>query len=149
MKSHNPPTCENLIAALKQRLDIEVAEHKRQVARARKKGREDREEAKQLECTRIAPRAEANQVKQAKDSGAWLTAVPSHKNGTILSKEEFSDNTLIRNGFEPLNIPQFCGGFGAEFTTEHGLNCKVGRHKLTGSVRVLQSAGVGTINVGY
>ena len=33
--------CENLIAALKQRLDIDVAEHKRQVAHARKKGRED------------------------------------------------------------------------------------------------------------
>ena len=131
--------CENLIAALKQRLDIDVAEHKRQVARARKKGREDREEAEQLEVTRIlegAPRAEANRVKRAKESGAWLTAVPSHKNGTTLSKEEFSDNLRYRNGFEPLNIPQFCDGCGAEFTTEHGLNCKVGglvheRHDAT------------------
>ena len=83
-----------------------------------------------------APRAEANRVKRAKESGAWLTAVPSHKNGTTLSKEEFSDNLRYRNGFEPLNIPQFCDGCGAEFTTEKGLNCKVGglvheRHDTT------------------
>ena len=41
----------NLIAALKQQLDIDVTEHKRQVARACKKARSDREDPERAECT--------------------------------------------------------------------------------------------------
>ncbi len=51
----------------------------------------------------------------------------SHNNGTILSKEDFTDNVRYRNGFEPNNLSRYCDGYGAVITTEHGLHCKHGR----------------------
>ena len=121
--------CQLLISSLKQRLDIDVEAHKQQVARARNTAVADREAVEKAECNRQlseATRSEENRIKRAKESGCWLSCFPSPKYGTCLSKEEFVDNIRYRNGFAPTNLPEFCDGCGAPFTTEHGLNCKVG-----------------------
>ncbi len=52
--------------------------------------------------------------------------MPFYKNGTILLKEELIHNVRYRNGFEPNNLPRYCDGCSAMFTTKHGLNCKHG-----------------------
>ena len=127
-----------LISSLKLRLDVDVVQHKAQVARARNTAVADRETVEKAECNRQlenASRQEENRIKRAKESGAWLTCVPSTKMGTTLSRDEFVDNVRWRNGFAPTNLPETCDGCGERFTTEHGLNCKVGglvheRHEI-------------------
>jgi hypothetical protein len=127
-----------LISSLKQRLDVDVDRHKAQVARARNTAVADREAVEKAECNRQlenATRQEENRIKRAKESGAWLTCCPSTKMGTLLSRDEFVDNARWRNGFAPTNLPETCDGCGERFTTEHGLNCKVGglvheRHEI-------------------
>lgn len=63
---------------------------------------------------------------RAKELGTWLTAVPSQQNGTILSRDEFTDNLHYRFGFMPTNLPEYCDGCGDSFTAKHGLNSKKG-----------------------
>eukprot|EP00957_Ditylum_brightwellii_P156398 11903269-Ditylum_brightwellii.AAC.1 len=69
---------------------------------------------------------EENKTTGAMQSGAWLTAVPNHMNGTALSAEEFGDNLRLRYGIKPLHLPLRRDGCGAKFTTEHGLTCPKG-----------------------
>ena len=118
------------------------------MACARRKVRSDQENAGRLECAwiiKVAPRAEENQILRAKESGAWLTGLPSHKNGTILSKKDFTDNIRYRNRFKPNNLPWYCDGCGTVLTTEHGLNCKFGglvykRHDATANTWIYLGA---------
>ena len=131
--------CSELIRSLRHRIDIDTDAHKQQVGAARNAARAERESIERSECNRQiegADRLEENRMKRAKSSGSWLSTVPTHRNGTTLSAEEFTDNIRYRNGFEPTNLPQFCDGCGAQFSTEHGLNCKHGglvneRHDAT------------------
>ena len=120
---------EMLVNALRQGLDLDIEEHQRTVQQARKKAIKERVRKESEECDRQvenADKREENRIQRAKASGGWLTCVPTHLNGTVLSREEFTDNVRYRNGFEPTNLPEFCDGCGARFTTEHGLNCKKG-----------------------
>ena len=55
-----------------------------------------------------------------------MTVVPSIKNGTVLSKEEWEDNFRYRYGHQPINLTTHCNGCGERFSTEHGLNCNHG-----------------------
>jgi len=73
-----------------------------------------------------ANKVKENQILRLKEAEAWATAVPSIKNGTVLSKEEWDDNFRYRYGIQPLNLPTHCDGCGERFSTERGLNCKHG-----------------------
>lgn len=63
---------------------------------------------------------------RACQTGAWLTVMPSRYNGTELSLEEFRDNTRLRFGLVPLNLPCQCDGCEHSFNVDHALTCKQG-----------------------
>ncbi len=59
-------------------------------------------------------------------TGAWLSVIPNHFDGTELSREEFQDNLAICYGLRPRGLPERCNGCREPFTVEHGLSCKKG-----------------------
>ncbi len=59
-------------------------------------------------------------------TGAWLSVIPNHFNGTELSREEFQDNLTICYGLHPRGLPERCDGCREPFRVEHGLSCKKG-----------------------
>jgi hypothetical protein len=65
-------------------------------------------------------------IKRGKETGAWLSVLPSIVNGTELSAEEFRDALTIRYGELPSNFPTHCDGCDAHFTLQHALACKKG-----------------------
>ncbi len=65
-------------------------------------------------------------ILRGKDSGQWLSAVPSTFNGTELSKQEFQDALLLRYAKSPGDLQSHCDGCGATFNVRHGLACKHG-----------------------
>ena len=63
--------------------------------------------------------------KGEKNSG-WLTSIPSRKNQTDLSAQEFRDALAIRYRRPLLNTPEMCDGCGALFNLSHALSCRKG-----------------------
>ena len=109
--------------------EIDVDRHAKIARNARNIATADRDVDEKSSLTTWATdggKIEEHRLERAQASGAWLTAVPNQLNGTLLNKEEFSDNFRYRFGFQPLNLPEYCDGCGETFSTEHGLNCKKG-----------------------
>ena len=73
-----------------------------------------------------ASRAIQKRLERIGETGAWLTVVPNNLNGTLLSKEEFRDNTRLWYGMRPIGLCERCDGCGAGFSIEHRLGCKYG-----------------------
>jgi len=69
---------------------------------------------------------DARRLTRAKETGAWLTAMPNTLNGTDLSADEFRDNLRIRLGLTPSSLPTHCVGCNDRFTVEHAMSCKKG-----------------------
>jgi hypothetical protein len=65
-------------------------------------------------------------ITRGKETGAWLTVLPSIVNGTELSAEEFRDALIMRYGERPSNLPRECDGCDAPFSLQHALGCKKG-----------------------
>lgn len=121
--------CTMLANAIRLGIDIDVVEFTKSVKGARYTGQMNREYREKAECARQTSNGDMREeyrIQRAKESGSWLTVQPSLRNGTILSREEFKDNIRYRCGLAPLDLPEYCDGCGAQFTTEHGLNCKKG-----------------------
>jgi len=67
-------------------------------------------------------------LKRAKKTGRWLSVMPSHVGGTILSSTEFRDDLMLRYARVPSNLPTSCDGCGEseKFDVNHALECKKG-----------------------
>ena len=52
--------------------------------------------------------------------------MPNKLNVTLMSRDEWLDNTWLRYGFKPMGICSHCDGGATPFTVEHGLSCKKG-----------------------
>ena len=63
---------------------------------------------------------------RAKETGSWLSAVPTFVNGLSLSKGEFRDGLRLRYGLKIDDLPKVCDGCNAKFTVNHALSCKKG-----------------------
>eukprot|EP00957_Ditylum_brightwellii_P133293 10163395-Ditylum_brightwellii.AAC.1 len=55
----------------------------------------------------------------------WLMVVPRTANSTILNKEEFRDQVLMRYLITPNGLPTICA-CGKRHTLNHALQCKIG-----------------------
>eukprot|EP00957_Ditylum_brightwellii_P010389 785768-Ditylum_brightwellii.AAC.1 len=55
----------------------------------------------------------------------WLTVVPHTANNSVLNKEEFRDQVLVRYFITPQGLPTICA-CGKCHTLNHALQCKVG-----------------------
>jgi hypothetical protein len=65
-------------------------------------------------------------ILRGKETGQWLSVMPSTLNGTELSAQEFRDALLLRHARTPGDLPSHCDGCGAKFDVRHALECKVG-----------------------
>ena len=79
------------------------------------------------------PPLRRRKVERNRETGAWLSIIPTVVNGLSLSKEEFRDGLRMRYGIGMDDLPTKCDGCGAKFTIAHALACKkgglvVGRH---------------------
>jgi hypothetical protein len=99
---------EELTSTLRAGTDLDVQAHAAQASKQRrrlkKKKDEDEEESLQLLCAATLP-ATSRRMRQSKETGAWLTAMPNTLNGTELSEEEIRDNLRLRFSLQPLSLP--------------------------------------------
>jgi hypothetical protein len=65
-------------------------------------------------------------ILRGKDTGQWLSVLPSLVYGTDLSAQEFRDSLLLRYSRSPADLPSHCYGCGQKFTVCHALECKKG-----------------------
>jgi hypothetical protein len=65
-------------------------------------------------------------ILRGKETGQWLSVMPSTLNGTELSAQEFRDALLLRHARTPGDLPSHCDGCGAKFDVRHALGCKKG-----------------------
>jgi hypothetical protein len=65
-------------------------------------------------------------ILRGKETGHWVSAVPSTVNATEVSKQEFRDALLLRSTWSPADLQSHCDGCGAKFGVRHGLECKKG-----------------------
>jgi hypothetical protein len=71
-------------------------------------------------------RDDSRTILRGKETGQWLSAVPSTVNGTELAQQEFRDALLLRYAKSPGDLQSHCDGCGAKFSVRHGLECKKG-----------------------
>lgn len=62
----------------------------------------------------------------SRETGSWLTTLPSTVNGTELSALEFRDRLHQRYNHNPPDMCKKCDGCGENFTLSHALSCKKG-----------------------
>jgi hypothetical protein len=66
-------------------------------------------------------------ILRGKETGQWLSAVPSTVNGTELAQQEFRDALLLRFAKKSSgDLQSHCDGCGVKFSVRHGLECKKG-----------------------
>ena len=119
---------DHLVETLVNRRAICLKTHAKAATLAREESRQGKEFDAEYYLTqwgRDKP-GDKRRLERICETGCWLTAVPNHLNGTILSAEEFRDNLRLRYNLKPLDMPDLCDGCGAKMTVEHALQCKVG-----------------------
>ena len=107
---------------------FDIAEHNRTARTTTLEARKGRIEDELLSLTR---RGEGNATKQRRDkrntkNGAWLTVVPTEKNGTVLLANEWRDSVRLRYNFSPQGMQSHCDGCNSAMTVEHAMACKRG-----------------------
>ena len=123
-------TIATTVASLLGGKDLNCEEHAVSVQTAGKEARKERVKAELVlvdELKAAAPNDVAKRYERIVTTGIWLTVRPDVLGGTLLSWQEFVDNTRIHLNLKVLNLPQHCDGCGAGFSVEHALNCKKGR----------------------
>jgi hypothetical protein len=79
----------------------------------------------------LPPRTEghpslARAIGRARDTGMWLSTIPTHFNGSVLGNEEFQDGIRLRYMKVPNNLPTKCDGCNSDFSVGHAHQCKKG-----------------------
>jgi hypothetical protein len=79
----------------------------------------------------LPPRTEGNPslaraIGRARDTGMWLSTIPTHFNGSVLGNEEFQDGIRLRYMKIPNNLPTKCDGCNSDFSVGHAHQCKKG-----------------------
>jgi hypothetical protein len=65
-------------------------------------------------------------ILRGKETGQWLSVLPSIVNGTELLAKEFRDALLLRYARCPPDLPTQCDGCQQKFSVRHALECKRG-----------------------
>ena len=73
-----------------------------------------------------APEVVTRKLQQEKNTGAWLTVHLSTVNGTDLGAQEWRDDTFLRYGLEPPDLPKYCDGCNTRFSICQALDYKRG-----------------------
>jgi hypothetical protein len=65
-------------------------------------------------------------ISRGKETGTWLTILPTFVNDTESSSHEWRYSVLLRYSLSPLGLPLKCDGRGDDFSINHALKCKHG-----------------------
>ena len=76
--------------------------------------------------SRFSPERQRALKRATSGTSSWLTSTPLERFHFDLSPYEFKDGLAIRYLRHPADLPACCDGCGAEFTLQHGLDCKKG-----------------------
>jgi hypothetical protein len=117
-----------ITAALLEKQPLDLVAHRLNVSEARadiKSSRAASHKAQFEENVVTHPEMQ-HHLERARNTGAWLSILPTTATCTILSPGEFSDNLNLRYGLKPTSLPATCDGCNAPFTLSHALDCSVG-----------------------
>jgi hypothetical protein len=81
--------------------------------------------------TSLPPPVEGNPsigraIGRARDTGMWLSTIPTNFNGSVLGNEEFQDGLCLRYMIVPNNLPVKCDGCNSDFSVTHAHQCRKG-----------------------
>lgn len=114
-------------AALRPNGPLDCAVQIQKAKEAARQLRSLRDGAVMDQCGRGRPAVKRRTQKSPEGMGRFLTATPHVLNGTILSAEEWRDNTRLLFNVVPLDLPQYCDGCGGcRFSMDHNLSYKQG-----------------------
>ena len=120
----------HLVNAITGLEEFDPGKHREAVAKARKEVQLRREQLPKEfeEAVSVLGGHSQRSLRRAKEfsTGSWLSAMPSEKNNTVLSAEEFRDGLAMRYSKPLLRLPSTCDGCGKGFSLDHGLNCPNG-----------------------
>ena len=117
---------EPVIMALKTNEPLDVSAYRKHCAHVRSKGKADREkeDVAQFKTELGTMGGMAKRViSRAPDTGAWLSAIPTHANGSVLTPDEFRDPLWLRYNFRPRHLPRRCDACNCPFDVRHALKC--------------------------
>ena len=109
--------------------DWDIDSHKETMKEAKsdyKSEKLKKAESEYKTLTSSTPPALERTISRGKQTGAWLSTIPSQVNGTCLSRDEWRDMACIRYGIRPESLPPKCDGCGKEATVEHLMSCSYG-----------------------
>jgi hypothetical protein len=121
--------CGHLVAALRGRQEFRSADHAATMSHGKAEIRKQNVEESEASLTAILtslPADKSRTIGRGRETGAWLSILPSTVNGTELSAQEFRDALSMRYGDAPSDLPASCDGCDARFTLQHALSCKKG-----------------------
>ncbi len=121
--------CGHLIAALRGTTDFRSADHSATMQRGKAellKKNQVLYDEKLATILRPMTAKKSRTICRGKETGAWLSVLPSTVNGTALSAQEFQDAPSMRHAETPHNFPDKCDGCDAHFSLQHALGCKKG-----------------------
>lgn len=121
--------CSHLCEAILGNIVFSPADHRTTISETRSDNMEIQrgENAATLaDIVAAIPCDDRRTIMRGKDTGQWLSVLPSQVNGTELSADEFRDNVMLRYAREPVHLPTHCDGCHKKFSVRHALECKKG-----------------------
>lgn len=118
-----------LTQSLIQNTELDLRQHKRESAECREAAADARKEGEKAMFNAIhdgmSP-AEQKRLKRSQTTGNWLTTMPTHLNGTELSRQEWRDSARPRAFLPDEDLPDTCDGCQQPHSRGHAMACKKG-----------------------
>ena len=121
----------HLCEAIRGQVPLRLPEHQQAMQRARNEHKKRKEGACEAELEALLaelPEEQHSSMQRAikHKTGAWLTVMPTARNGNELCAAEWRDGIAFRYGLEPKGLQPRCDGCGERFDADHALKCKKG-----------------------
>ena len=121
----------HLREAIKGLLPLRLPDHQAAISRARAEHKAQKAKTCETELPLVLaelPDELQTAVQRAitHKTGAWLSVMPTARNGNKLCAAEWRDGIAFRYGTEPMDLQPRCDGCGQEFDADHALKCRKG-----------------------
>ena len=119
----------HLVQAIRGRDQFRPADHYSVIQSAKKatlERKQDQAKDTLRELSAKMSKVKSRTILRGKETGGWLSLMPSMVSGTELSPQEFRDSLHLRYHMRPKDLPKECDGCGHPFSIQHALACKKG-----------------------